>query len=489
MKRLIALLPLVALAVACLAAPARAVDPYAAIVALEQARSLGSGELAAFLAAPNEQLAARAALALGRTRLPAAAPLLAAHVNDPRAAVRAMSIYGLGLVHTGAAFDAIAAAAVRDPSSAVRAAALDAIGRYQAANVLNAARQERGAAAVRAALSRDPDPLVRARAAPELDGFVGTPWGFASELALVRAANDPDVRVRRNVMWAIFRGYPLNVPRAVLIGGLHDSDDVVRIEAVRAFGRLKSVGAITTLQPMLADPSWRVQEQAAESILQLQKKPMHDSWTAIPPGVRLPPMAADPLASLPALARPRTAGKPIAPVVADAVLEPKIDPQSAADLSGPARGPHPRVRIVTTQGNVYVTLFPEWAPVTVENFLNVADSGYYDNNRWFRIVPDFVVQTGDPTDNGDGDAGYSLDAEENPLEQRSGVISMGMNYDAHGPLRDSAGTQYYITLSPQLHLDRDFTVFGEVTSGFDVLAHLTQSDHVVRVERIADVTL
>lgn len=489
MKRLIALLPIVALTAACFAVPARAADPYATILALEQARSLGGGELAAFLAAPDERVAARAALAIGRTRLSAGAPLLAAHVSDPRAAVRAMSIYGLGLLHTGAAFEAIAAAAVGDPSSAVRAAALDAIGRYQAANVLSAAQQERAADAVRTALSRDPDPLVRARAAPELDGFAGTPWGFAAESALVRAAKDPDVRVRRNVMWAIFRGYPLDVPRAVLVAGLHDSDAVVRIEAVRAFGRLKNADAIAALQPMLADPSWRVQEQAAESLLQLQKKPMHDAWTAIPPGVHLPPVGVDPLADLPALPRTRAAGKPAAPVVADALLEPKIDPQTAADMSGPARGPHPRVRIVTTQGNVYVTLFPEWAPVTVENFLDVAESGYYDNNRWFRIVPDFVVQTGDPTDNGDGDAGYSVGAEENPIEQSSGVISMGMNYDARGPLRDSAGTQYYITLSPQLHLDRDFTVFGEVTGGFDVLAHLTQSDRVVRVERIADVTL
>lgn len=489
MKRLIALLPAVAIMAACFAVPARAADPYATTLTLEQARSLGSGELAAFLASPDERLAARAALAIGRTRLPAGAPVLAAHLNDPRAAVRAMSIYGLGLLHTGTALRTIAAAAVHDPSSAVRAAALDAIGRYQAAGVLDAAGQQRAADAVRAALSRDSDPLVRARAAPELDGFADTPWGFASELALVRAASDRNVRVRRNAMWAIFRGYALRVPRATLTAGLHDSDDVVRVEAVRAFGRLKNADAIAALQPMLMDPSWRVQEQAQESLLQLQKKPMHDAWTAIPPGVHLPAIAADSLANLPAIARTRAAGKPVAPVLADAPLEPKIDPQTAADMSGPAHGAHPRVRIVTTQGNVYVTLFPEWAPVTVENFLDVADSGYYDNNRWFRIVPDFVVQTGDPTDNGDGDAGYAVGTEENPIEQLSGVTSMGMNYDAKGPLRDSAGTQYYITLSPQLHLDRDFTVFGEVTSGFDVLAHLTQSDRVVRVERIADVTL
>ena len=159
-------------------------------------------------------------------------------------------------------------------------------------------------------------------------------------------------------------------------------------------------------------------------------------------------------------------------------------------MTSPAAGAHPRVRIVTTKGNVYVTLFPEWAPLTVANFLGLARAGYYDGNRWFRIVPDFVVQTGDPHDDGNGDAGYSLGAEENPLEQRSYVISMGLNYDGktQTPIRDSAGTQYYVTLSPQYHLDRDFTVFGEVIGGFDVLANLIESDRVERVEQIADVT-
>jgi cyclophilin family peptidyl-prolyl cis-trans isomerase len=63
---------------------------------------------------------------------------------------------------------------------------------------------------------------------------------------------------------------------------------------------------------------------------------------------------------------------------------------------------------------------------------------------------------------------------------------MGLDYKDNLPLRDSAGTQFYFTLSPQLHLDRDFSVFGEVESGFGVLAHLVESDKMVVVERIAD---
>jgi cyclophilin family peptidyl-prolyl cis-trans isomerase len=147
------------------------------------------------------------------------------------------------------------------------------------------------------------------------------------------------------------------------------------------------------------------------------------------------------------------------------------------------------VRIGTTKGTIVVRLYPEWAPLTVANFLNLAGRGYYDHLRWFRIVPDFVAQTGDPHDNGEGDAGYTIPAEENPLEQRAGVISMGLNYTQNakpGPIRDSAGTQFYITISPQLHLNRDFTVFGEVESGFATLGRLVESDRMTRVERLAD---
>jgi cyclophilin family peptidyl-prolyl cis-trans isomerase len=144
------------------------------------------------------------------------------------------------------------------------------------------------------------------------------------------------------------------------------------------------------------------------------------------------------------------------------------------------------VLLRTTKGDVVVRLYPEWAPSTVANFLNLVRAGYFDGNRWFRIVPDFVVQTGDRTNTGDGDAGYTIPAEENPVEQRSGIIAMGLDYDANGPKRDSAGTQFYLTLSPQLHLDRAFGVFGEVESGTNVLANLLENATIERAVRLDD---
>lgn len=475
---------------ATLAQQAPPPDPYARILTLESARSLGNGELAGYLASTDTRLAARAALAIGRTRLAAGAPLLLAHTTDGRAPVRAFAVYGLGLIARPEDAKTVVLSEIT-PIGAVQIAALDAIGRYETAGRLG--NYENLAAHILSLQLRDGvDPLVRARAATEFGAFGTGAYSFFASLQLVKAVrNDPDDNVRWHALWSIYRAFPTRVPRELLTKCLHDKSELVRLEAVRAYGRLKDPSAIAALRPLLDDPSWRVQEQAHESILILSGKPQSDHLTALLPNLHLPAMQLDTFASLAALPRTGATGKPTAPTVASAIQLPLM-PTTAAEMIGPARGPHPRVRIVTTKGDLYLTLYPEWAPLTVANFLNVADHGYYDNNRWFRIVPDFVVQTGDPTDNGDGDAGYSIGAEENPLEQATGIISMGMNYtdppNAHA-IRDSAGTQFYIDLSPQLHLNRDFTVFGKLEGGQDVLARLVESDRMIRVERIPDVTL
>ncbi len=108
------------------------------IVRLESQRSLGDGQLAALLASSDEEIAARAALAIGRTKLEAGVPLLEAHLKDPRDAVRAFSIYGLGLIGQGSDATAIATAVRNDTSGAGQVAAIDALGRYEEAKRLDA---------------------------------------------------------------------------------------------------------------------------------------------------------------------------------------------------------------------------------------------------------------------------------------------------------------------------------------------------------------
>ena len=261
----------------------------------------------------------------------------------------------------------------------------------------------------------------------------------------------------------------------------------MRIQFADLVARRKQPQAIAQMQPLLKDPSWRVREQAYETIKVLAGLQRTDHLGAIPAEIQTP--APSPQNTEAPLSRPAATHPARKPVAADARLDLALRPSTSALMDGPMPGPHPRVRIGTTKGTIVVRLYPEWAPLTVANFLNLVDTGYYDNLRWFRIVPDFVVQTGDPNDNGEGDAGYTIPAEENPLEQRSGVISMGLNYtdppNAHA-IRDSAGTQFYITLSPQLHLDKDFTVFGEIESGFPTLGRLIESDRMTKVERLQD---
>ena len=462
------------------------------IVRLESERSLGDGRLAVLLASADDATAARAALAIGRTKLEAGLPLLEGHLTDPRDAVRALSIYGLGLIGLGNDAPAILRALRRDPSGAVQVAAIDALGRYQEGKHLDGRLEGPVALGLVATLDSAPrlTPEVRGKAALALGFFAGTPYREMIGPQLVASfGREHDPGVRERIMWTIFRYYAANVPISILRGALADEDEIVRIEAVRAYGKRKGSGLVADLQPLLNDPSWRVQEQAAESIRVLQGGKMTEHWTAIPAFVHTPAPKPDAFASLPAFARvapPRGAPRPY-----DVPASPLLLPQTARDMLGPAHGPHPRVRIVTTQGNIYVALYPEWAPLTVTNFLNMMNRGFLDDNPWFRIVPDFVIQTGEQDAKNAPGPGYTIPAEENPLEQNSYMISMGLNYDdkTSTPIRDSAGSEYYITLSPQYHLDNAFTAFGAVTSGFDVLGRLSESDKVLRVERVADVTL
>jgi len=434
--------------------------------------------------------AARAALALGRTKRPEARSPLRAHLAAPDSAVRAMAAYALGLLEDAGALEDERRLALGDVNSAVRYAAVDAIGRIAAAQTSppNAA-----ADTLIAALRGDKDSAVRGHAAASLDAFRASSQADAIATALVGSfESERDSTVRWHVMWTIFRGYATRAEREPLARALGDPNELVRIEAVRAWAKRADTDATALITPLLDDPSWRVQLQAGEALRALAKQPPTDHLTALPANLHLPP--ADRANREVALARPAAAAgcagspcpKPQAPRLDDVPSGLPFEIRNAAHLNGPLAGKHPRVRIRTTKGDIVVRLYPEWAPLTVANFLKLAESGYYDGNRWFRIVPDFVVQTGDPNDNGEGDAGYTIPAEENPVEQRAGVISMGLNYKDNRAVRDSAGTQFYITLSPQLHLDRDFTVFGELESGLNTIARLIESDRMVRVDRLPD---
>lgn len=135
--------------------------------------------------------------------------------------------------------------------------------------------------------------------------------------------------------------------------------------------------------------------------------------------------------------------------------------------------------VVTEKGELTLELFPRLAPATVANFVQLAERDWFDNLVFHRVVEDFVVQTGDPLGNGWGGPGSTIRCETSEEPYRRGAVGMALSD------RDSGGSQWFITLSPQPHLDGSYSVFGQVISGWDVLDGIAVGDRIedVRIAR------
>jgi len=132
--------------------------------------------------------------------------------------------------------------------------------------------------------------------------------------------------------------------------------------------------------------------------------------------------------------------------------------------------------IETQHGNVEIELYPEAAPQTVARIKELVKSGFYNGLSFHRVVPDFVVQGGDPKGNGTGGSGKNLKAEFNSHKHVEGSVAMARAADP-----DSADSQFYISLGTHPHLDNNYTVFGKVTSGIDAVKKIKQGDKMVSV--------
>lgn len=132
----------------------------------------------------------------------------------------------------------------------------------------------------------------------------------------------------------------------------------------------------------------------------------------------------------------------------------------------------------TSKGDLTIELYPEVAPNTVANFHALAADGYYDGLNFHRVIPDFVAQGGCPTGTGTGGPGWRIACETkgNPHEHVEGSLSM-----AHAGT-DTGGSQFFLVLAPQPHLDGRHTVFGKVTKGLDVMQALEIGDEIRTVK-------
>jgi peptidyl-prolyl cis-trans isomerase B (cyclophilin B) len=150
----------------------------------------------------------------------------------------------------------------------------------------------------------------------------------------------------------------------------------------------------------------------------------------------------------------------------------------AGSVGAQGKPMHP-VAVITMEkgGDIQIELYPEDAPKTVESFVTLSKKGFYNGLTFHRVEPGFVVQGGDPKGNGTGGPGYTLKAEFNKRKHVRGTVAM-----ARSQSPDSAGSQFYICFAPAPFLDGQYTVFGQVTKGMDVVDKIKVGDKMKTIK-------
>jgi cyclophilin family peptidyl-prolyl cis-trans isomerase/HEAT repeat protein len=488
------------------------------------------------LALPDPELHAQAAYALARDPLPEGLPPLRGLLADPNPQVRGWAARALGIVGEPADLAALRPL-LDDPAPGPLVQALRSSARLIVEGKAPAAPAE-WRARLRALLD-DPRSGVRltaleAAAAWPMPISMGATADPLSE-AVVSRATEGTGRERGLALLALAAG---KHPRALELAtaALTSQEIDVRAHAAQAAGRVGFPAAADLVARLTSDPAPQVRAAAAEAALagdgsaEIATRLLSDQdagvranvfgWLAEHPVLPLDRLQAglaasvrggveeETLAALGALtARAKAEALERGAIVA------LVEKVAAGELGGgyalrreagaalgelerpiPPLGPlntgkapevyqdiiertwQPRtVEIRTSKGPVGVRLACRQAPLTCLNFLNLADQGFYDGLLFHRVVADFVVQGGDPRGDGFGGPGYDIRDEINRLRYRRGVVGMALA----GP--DTGGSQFFITLSEQPHLDGGYTAFGEVVSGNEVLDQIVPGDRIETV--------
>ena len=392
---------------------------------------------------------------------------------------------------------------VRDPDANVRVAAAQVLG-----DVLGADRADWLAAWV----ADTGLTYRRALLAPALRAGVGLPaldaqapegwithrdWAYRAAVAQTAAGaplavvdalaaplmRDPDGRVRSAAFaaaaaWAdssMVSGKPY--ARSALAGAIGDADIYVRATILNAFRpRARSVDvsfAIDALRRASSDIENDARIAALRTIVAAWRNDSVSFSGALRDSLMRLPTPTD--------GAERTLGRAMSPLQhwsaaarVDRPMEWYVR-QVREHVERTVAGRSLTAKIATTRGTVTIRFYGADAPLTVANFTLLARRGYFDGTVFHRVVPNFVAQDGDPRGDGSGGPGYAIRDELNRRWYDRGAVGMALS----GP--DTGGSQYFLTHSPQPHLDGHYTVFGHVVDGLAVLDAIVQGDRIVRV--------
>jgi cyclophilin family peptidyl-prolyl cis-trans isomerase len=163
----------------------------------------------------------------------------------------------------------------------------------------------------------------------------------------------------------------------------------------------------------------------------------------------------------------------VSPVAMNTTTSTNSQPDLTVDANGLSKA---TVIMTTNQGVIKLKFYPKDAPTTVNRIIELINKGFYNGLAFHRVVPGFVIQGGDPVGNGSGGSGQKLKAEFNERRHIEGTVAMARTSDPN-----SADSQFYISLGTHPHLDRNYTVFGQVTEGMDVARKIKVGDKMTSV--------
>ena len=440
---------------------------------------------------PGQYTTAFAARGLGSIPDPSSVAVLTRVLTDAKgqvpvtvSAIRALAQIG-GRPAATAVLHALTADSI-DPNVALEA--VEALGTLKSTealpyiqNLMTDKWATMRGAATRAAARIDPDGFLITLSGMDVDqnwiaraalaDVLGTLPPEMATGRLKSMLNDTDRRVFPSVLSALVK---LKAPDLdqIAIAALKDPDFGVRAAAAEAVGNLKTNGGAAALRDAYktgdgdANYSARgaaldalVKYGAAEATPTLRAALADKDWA-----IRV--HAADLLKSLdPSATDAISAIRP--------VPNAPIAPYASANVIGPPYSPH--VYIETSKGTIEIELAVLDAPQTAQNFMALARKGFFNGLQIHRVVPNFVVQDGDPRGDGSGGPGYTIRDELNDHPYLRGTVGMALDW------RDTGGSQFFITHSPQPHLDAKYTVFGHVVKGMEVVDRLQQLDTIQSV--------